>query len=59
MYVFYVFYYFYEKRVFNVFYFLDRLLFSSGEILYPTKPAKIVLNLINSYIKRLFSDGLF
>ena len=37
---FYVFYYFYKKRVFNDFLFLERFLFSSLEIFYPTKPAK-------------------
>ena len=36
--VFYVFYYF--------FLFLERFLFSSGENFYPTKPAKILLNLL-------------
>jgi len=35
---------------------LIRFLFSSGEIFYPTKPAKIRLNLLNSCIKRLLSD---
>src|SRR6218665_3902249 len=29
----------------------------SGDISYPTKPAKILLNLQNSCIKRLLSDG--
>ena len=55
--LFYVFYYFYKKRVFHVFYFCERFLFFSGEIFYPTKPAKILLNLLNSCIKRLLSDG--
>jgi len=33
--VFYVFYYFfYKERIFNVFIFLERFLFSSGEIIY-------------------------
>jgi len=36
---------------------LERFLFSSGEIFHPTEPAKILLNLINSRIKRLLSDG--
>src|SRR6218665_1498211 len=51
------FYYFYKKRVFKRFLFLERFLFSSGEIFYPTKPAKIPLNLLNFSIKRLLSDG--
>src|SRR6218665_3464068 len=55
---FYVFYYFYKKRVFKVFYFLEGFLFSSGEIFYPTKFAKILLNLLNFCIKRLLSDGI-
>ena len=56
--VFYGFYYFYKKRVFKVFFlFFERYLFSSGEIFYPTKPAKILLNLLNFSIKRLLSDG--
>ena len=41
----------------HVFYFLERLLFSSGKTFYPTKPAKILLNLLNFSIKRLLSDG--
>src|SRR6218665_1528892 len=52
--VFYVFYYFYKKRVF---YFLERFLFSSGEIFYPSKPAKILLSVLNICIKPLLSDG--
>ena len=40
-----------------VFYFWNVFLFSSGEIFYPTKPAKILLNLLNFSIKRLLSDG--
>ena len=51
------FYYFYKKPVFQRFLFFERFLFSSGKILYPTKPAKIRLNLLNSSIKRLLSDG--
>jgi len=35
---------------------LERFLFSSGEIFYPTKPAKTLLNLLNSCIKRLLSE---
>jgi len=35
---------------------LERFLFSRGEICYRTKPAKILLNLQNSCVKRLFSD---
>ena len=50
------FYYFYKKRVFNFFYLLNVLLFSSGDICYPTKPAKI--NQLSSCIKRFLSDGL-
>jgi len=42
----------------NVFFpFFGPFLFSSGEILYPTKSAKILLNLLNSSIKQLLSDG--
>src|SRR6218665_141820 len=44
--VFYVFFnYFYKNAFFNVFLFLERFLFSSGEIFYPIKPAEILLNL--------------
>jgi len=35
---------------------LERILFFSGEIVYPTKPAKILLHLLSSCIKRLLSD---
>jgi len=41
-------YFFYKNALFNVLFF-ERLLFSSGEIL-------ILLNLLNSYIKRFLSD---
>ena len=44
-------------RVFKFFLFLEHFLFSNGDIFYPTKPAKILLNLLNSCIKRLLSDG--
>src|SRR6218665_644260 len=47
----------YKKRVLNFFLFLERFLFSSGEFFYPTKPAKILLNLLNFSVKRLLSDG--
>jgi len=47
----------FKKPVFYVFYFLERFLFSNGEILYPTKLAKIRLNLLNSCVKGLLSDG--
>src|SRR6218665_2309708 len=47
-----------KKRVFNVFLFLERFfLFSSGEFCYTNKPSKTLLNLLNSGIKRLSSDG--
>jgi len=36
---------------------LEGFLFSSGEIFYPAKPAKILLNLLNVCIKQLLSDG--
>jgi len=36
---------------------LEHFLFPSGEIFYPTKPAKILLNPLNFFIKRLLSDG--
>src|SRR6218665_4171730 len=39
------------------FLFLEGFLFSSGEICYPTKPAKILLNLLKFSIKRLLNDG--
>ena len=45
-----VFYYSDKKRVFNVFYFLERSLFSTGIFF-------ILLNLLNSCTKRLLSDG--
>jgi len=45
---FYVFYYFYKNAFLRFFYILERFLFSSCEILYPTKSAKILLNLLNS-----------
>ena len=55
--VFYVFFIICIKNAFfNVFLFLERFLFSSGEMFYPTKPAKILLNLLNFSIKRLSSD---
>ena len=47
---------FIKNAFLTVFYFLERFLFSSGEILYPTKPAKILLHLPNSCIKQLLSD---
>ena len=47
----------FKKRVFNVFNFLEGFLFSSAEYFHPTKPAKILLNRLNSCIKRLLSDG--
>jgi len=40
-----------------MFYFVERFLFSSGEIFCPIKPAKILLNLLNSCIKWLLSDA--
>ena len=55
--VFYVFIIFIKNAFFNVFLFLGTFLFSSGEICYPTKPAKILLNLQNSWIKRRLNDG--
>ena len=36
---------------------MERFLFSISEFFYPTKPAKILLNLLDSYIKPLISDG--
>ena len=38
---------FIKKTRFKVFSFRNVFLFSNGEILYPTKPAKILLNLLN------------
>ena len=55
--VFYVFYYFYKKTYFSVFYLFEHFLFSNDEMFYPTNPAKILLNLRNSCIKWLLSDG--
>src|SRR6218665_150362 len=55
--VFYDFIIFIKNAFFKVFLFLERFLFSSGEIFYPTKPAKILLNLLKFSIKRLLSDG--
>ena len=50
--------FFIKNAFFNAFYFLERFLFSSGEMFYPTKPAQILLNLLNSCIlKRLLNDG--
>ena len=48
---------FIKNAFFNVVLFFERFLFSSGENFYPTKPAKILLNLLNFSIKRLLSDG--
>src|SRR6218665_1103708 len=56
--VFYVCYYFYKIAFFNGFLFFGTFfLFSSGDIFYPAKPAKILLNLLNGCIKQLLSDG--
>jgi len=41
-----------------VFLFFGTFLFSSGKFFYPSKPAKILQNLLNSCIKQLLSDGL-
>ena len=49
--------FFIKNTFFNVFYYWKCFLFSSGEILYRAKHAKILLNLPNSCIKRLLSDG--
>src|SRR6218665_2658779 len=49
-------YHLYKKRVLKgFFYVLERFLFSSGYTFHPTKPAKIILNLLNSCIQRLLS----
>ena len=48
---------FIKTRLLTLFIFLECYLFFSGKTLYPTKPAKILLNLLNSCIKRLLSDG--
>src|SRR6218665_3134295 len=57
--VFYVFYYFYKKRLFNVFFiFLNISYFLVANIFYPSKPSKILLNLLNSCLKRILSDEL-
>jgi len=44
------------KTRFLTFLFLERFLFSSGEICCPIKPVEILLNLLNLCIKRLFGD---
>src|SRR6218665_1276948 len=49
--------FFIKNAFFNVFYFWERFLFSRGDIFHPTKAAKILLNLPDFCIKRLFSDG--
>jgi len=48
--VFYVSYYFYKKRVFNVFYFLNVFYFAVDNFV-------ILLNQLNSYMKRLLNEG--
>src|SRR6218665_3524456 len=48
---------FIKNAFFNVLYFLELFLFSCGDLFYPTKPAQILLSLLNSCIKRLLSDG--
>ena len=50
-------FYYLKKRVFNVFIFWNVFYFLVANFFYPTKPAKIVLNLLDSCIKRLFSGG--
>jgi len=47
---FYVFITFMKNAFFNVFYFLERFSFSSGETFYRTKPAKILLKMLKSCI---------
>ena len=48
---------FIKRRASKVFFIFQNVLFSSGEFFYPTKSAKILLNLLNSCIKRLLGDG--
>ena len=48
---------FIKNAFFYIFYFWNVFLYSSGEIFYPTKLTKILLNLLNSCIKRLLIDG--
>jgi len=48
---------FIKDAIFKGFYFLERFLFYNGEFLYPTKSAKIILNLLNYCKNRLLSDG--
>jgi len=50
-------FFFIKIRFLTFFYFLEGFLFSSGEVVYPTKPAKHLQNLLNSCIKQLLSDG--
>src|SRR6218665_211775 len=49
--------FFIKDAFFNGLIFLQHFLFSSGTFLSPTKPAKILLNLLNSCTKRLLNDG--
>ena len=48
---------FIKYSFFNVFYFWNVFYFLVEKFFYPTKPAKILLNLLNFFIKRLLSDG--
>src|SRR6218665_1424690 len=48
---------FIKNSFFNVFYFWNVFYFLVEKFFYPTKPAKILLNLLNFFIKRLLSDG--
>ena len=57
--VFYVFYYFSKNHVFNIFYFWNVFYFLVANFFYPTKPANILLNLLNSCIKRLLRNGFY
>jgi len=54
--MFFTFFIIFLKNAFLRFLFLERFLFSSGEFFYPTKHAKILVNLLIFSIKRLLSD---
>ena len=51
------FYYFYKNEFLTFFYFWKAFYTLVTNFFYPTKPSKILLNLLNSCIKRLVSDG--
>ena len=48
-----------KTRFLTFFYFWKVFYFLVDKFVYPTKPAKILLNLLNFFIKRLLSDGFY